>query len=205
MSPDTLLLFTAAVFLLALSPGPDNLFVITQALAYGAKSGMLITLGLCTGLVVHTLLIAAGVTAVVAATPMLFDCLKWLGAIYLCTLAWQIWQVVELSPAHAKLFSSSWAMYKRGIFMNLANPKVGLFFLAFLPQFVISPGWALSLQLLILGGIFILVALAVFIGFSCLAGRLNQFLSAPSRFKWLNRTAAGIFVLMAIRLVVNGQ
>jgi threonine/homoserine/homoserine lactone efflux protein len=133
---DILSVFFAASFLLALAPGPDNLFVLTQAAIRGWRAGLAITAGLCTGLLVHTAAVAFGVAAIVQASTIAFAGLKLIGAAYLLYLAWQAFHApaesLELTTGPAvPLFP----LYCRGIIMNITNPKVSIFFLAFLPQF----------------------------------------------------------------------
>ena len=123
-------IFTSA--LLALAPGPDNIFVLTQSALYGKRSGILITLGLCTGLVFHTCLVAFGVATIMQTSDWALSALKIIGAIYLVYLAWQILnsQTQELSGKGVVLSDAN--LYLRGIVMNVTNPKVSIFFLAFL-------------------------------------------------------------------------
>ena len=133
----TTLAFFGVALLLGITPGPDNVFVLLQSLAHGRKAGLLVVLGLCTGLVVHTLAVALGLAAVFAASEMAFVLLKFAGAAYLAYLAWQAWRApVSDQPAGQALSLNGRQLYGRGILMNLTNPKVVLFFLAFLPQFV---------------------------------------------------------------------
>ena len=132
-SLQTALSFLGVAFLLSLSPGPDNLFVITLSALRGARAGLWVVLGLCSGLVVHTLTVALGVGALLAASPVAFTTLKVIGALYLLYLAWGAWRA---SPATGKTqhpampdFTPLQA-WRRGVLMNVTNPKVMVFFLA---------------------------------------------------------------------------
>lgn len=201
---DSLASFILASALLSIAPGPDNLFVLTQAALYGRRSGLLITLGLCTGLLVHTTAVALGVAALIQASDIALMLLRFAGAAYLLYLAWLAFRA-EPGAAHSvgSTLQSAAALYRRGIIMNVSNPKVTLFFLAFLPQFVSPPHGSPEQQIILLGLVFILVALAVFSAIAVLAGRLSPWLNgSPSRQGLLNRASGVLFVLLALRLIL---
>ena len=203
MSPDTILTFLVASALLSLAPGPDNLFVLAQSALYGKRAGILITLGLCTGLIFHTLAVALGVAAIFAVSAIAFTALKVCGAAYLLYLAWQAFKTsscVDKNITSLKL--SGYQFYKRGIIMNMTNPKVAIFFLAFLPQFASPESSSITLQLVLLGMLFIVVALIVFSIIALLSAHLAVYLKKSQKAHiWLNRTAATIFALLAARLL----
>ncbi|WP_319381430.1 LysE family translocator [Thiomicrorhabdus sp.] len=172
---DELAAFALIGVFLALAPGPDNLFVLMQSALYGRKDGVLLVLGLCTGLVVHTLAVALGVAALLKTSEAAFAILKILGALYLLYLAYQAYQASTnglRDGRHSPLSASQ--LYRRGIFMNLTNPKVSVFFLAFLPQFAHIEYGPASLQILLLGAILILVTFIVFSGIALLAGSFGE-------------------------------
>ena len=199
--------FFAASVALALAPGPDNLFVATLSAVHGRTAGLIVVLGLCTGLVVHIGGVALGLAVVLLASPIAFVAIKLVGAAYLLWLAWGAFRaaaettgggVVERLPAGA--------LYVRGIIMNVTNPKVGLFFLAFLPQFVDASAGPVALQVGQLGLLFILATLLVFGGIAWGAGALAEwFLRSPAVQVWLNRIAGIVFIGLALRLVVTTQ
>ncbi|WP_232525219.1 LysE family translocator [Motilimonas pumila] len=190
--------------LLALSPGPDNIFVLTHGAHHGRKAGLMVTLGLCSGLCFHTALVALGVAALLQASPVAFSVLKLIGASYLLYLAWGAWRSSASSlPAQPPL--SSRALYIRGVVMNVTNPKVALFFLAYLPQFITPNFGHAGGQTLLLGGVFMLAALLTFSSIACSAGLLAPWLGAAAhRQMWLDRLAALIFVMLAMRLLLGG-
>jgi len=203
--PDTLLLFFTTSVLLALSPGPDNLFVMAQSIQRGAGSGLLVTLGLCTGLVVHTAAVAFGLAAVFQASALAFNGLKWVGAAYLLYLAWLAFRAgadVAATPTTTALPRGH--LYRRGIIMNITNPKVSVFFLAFLPQFADPGRGPLAVQLLILGGIFIVATILVFGSVSLLAGAVGERFRRSNRAQIiLNRLAGTIFAVLALKLATT--
>jgi threonine/homoserine/homoserine lactone efflux protein len=202
---ETTIAFIITAGLLSLSPGPDNIFVLTQSAVYGRRTGILITLGLCTGLLVHTTLVALGVAAIIQTSLVAFTVVKIIGASYLLYLAWLAFNTSHEaldSPRSTQL--SDWALYLRGIIMNITNPKVSIFFLALLPQFVSIETSSVTAQLLILGMIFIAVALAIFCGIALLAAQFGEWFKRSRRLQMnLNRMAGVIFVGLALNLIVS--
>ncbi len=198
----TLITFFLTALLLCLSPGPDNIFVLTQSALYGKRAGLWVTLGLCTGLIGHTLAVALGVAAIFAASSLAFTLLKFIGAAYLIYLAWQAWHApnATLVGSTNKTLSNT-QLYIRGIVMNISNPKVSIFFLAFLPQFAKEAYGALAPQMLILGGVFILATLFIFGSIALLASNLGHMLRKhPKAQTYLNKTTAFILFALAIKL-----
>ena len=212
LSLDTTLTFFAASLMLALVPGPDNVFVLLHSATHGWRSGFLVVLGLCTGLLFHTAAVALGLAALMASSSIAFTALTLLGALYLLWLAWQSWNApVHSSHATSSLDShvpdsilSSRQTYSRGVLMNITNPKVAIFFLAFLPQFVVANQGAVGLQILLLGGIFMVATLFTFGAIAFFAGRFGQvFQSSTIAQRSLNRLASLVFCALALRLLVT--
>jgi threonine/homoserine/homoserine lactone efflux protein len=202
LSLETALTFSGAAILLAWVPGPDNLFVLVQSALYGRKSGLLITLGLCTGLMGHTLAVALGVAAIFQSSQLAFTVLKVSGAGYLLYLAYRAFRArPESLSGYGTQPRPALQMYVRGIVMNLTNPKVALFFLAFLPQFATPARGSMVLQMLTLGALFIVCALVSFAVIAVLAGSLSQWLQRSRNSQTvLNRVAGGVFVALAVKL-----
>ena len=203
----TLALFTSASVLLALAPGPDNIFVLTQSAMKGKLVGIVVTLGLCTGLIVHTSAVALGVAAVFQASALAFNLLKYAGAAYLLYLAWGAFRAgASTLEGREARETSLWRYYLRGIIMNVTNPKVSIFFLAFLPQFTNPAKGSLPLQLIVLGLLFILATIVVFGAISLLAGMLGQWLRRSERAQvLLNRVAGGVFAGLALKLATTSR
>ena len=202
---DTAATFFLASILLALAPGPDNIFVLTQAALRGKIAGLAVTLGLCTGLIVHTTAVAVGVAAIFRTSAVAFTVLKSLGACYLLYLAWKAFRTAatEIHPAKTSEISRA-RLYRRGIIMNITNPKVSIFFLAFLPQFADPARGPLPLQIILLGGIFIIATILVFGGIALLAGTIGEWLNRSARTQQImNRVAGGIFVGLALKLLTT--
>lgn len=132
---EVLLVFVAASAALAIAPGPDNIFVLTQSAIHGPQAGICITLGLCTGLLVHIAAVTLGVAALLKTSAVAFTTLKLVGAAYLVYLAWQAFRAGETQiTTESQTAVSTKKLYLRGILMNVTNPKVAIFFLAFLPR-----------------------------------------------------------------------
>ena len=206
-SLETLITFFGVSLLLGLTPGPDNLFVLVQSAQRGWRAGMAVVLGLCAGLVVHTAAVALGLAAVFAASAMAFTALKWCGAAYLAYLAWQALRApaalaCEAAPTAAVASGPSGRrMVARGAVMSLTNPKVLVFFLAFLPQFADPARGPVALQLMVLGAVFILATLLVFGAIACFTGAFGALLQRSVRAQTvLNRVAGLVFLGLAVRL-----
>lgn len=199
---ETLFIFFSAAVLLALAPGPDNLFVFTQATLRGSRAGLAVTVGLCTGLLVHTAAVVLGVAAIFQASAAAFTVVKLFGAAYLFYLAWQAYHASTLAvPAQTISKGSLGTLYRRGIVMNITNPKVSIFFLAFLPQFADPARGNISLQLAMLGVVFILAALLTFSGISLVAGAIGGRVHRSARVqKVMHRATALLFTGLAVRL-----
>jgi threonine/homoserine/homoserine lactone efflux protein len=204
MPIESLSAFFVASVLLGLSPGPDNLFVMMQSAMHGRGAGLRVVLGLCTGLLGHTAAVAAGLAALVAASELAFQVLKAIGALYLLWLAWQAFRApVDEAPQGEAPRLAGWALYRRGVIMNLTNPKVSIFFLAFLPQFADPARGSVALQIVLLGAIFIVATLLVFGAVAWFASLLGALLrrSRATR-RALNLGAGAVFVALAARLAL---
>lgn len=200
---ETVTLFFTASVALGIAPGPDNIFVLTQSALHGRLAGLTVTLGLCTGLLVHTTAVALGVAAVFATSAVAFNVLKFAGAAYLLYLAWQAFRSGASSIHDDGGESISFPkLYARGVIMNITNPKVAIFFLAFLPQFADPSRGSLTIQLLMLGALFIVATLLVFGSIAVFAGTVGGWLRRSPRAQLvLNRVAGVVFAGLALRLI----
>lgn len=202
LSAETMITFFTASALLALAPGPDNIFVLTQSALRGKLAGIVVMTGLCTGLVFHTSAVALGIAVIFQKSALAFSMLKTIGACYLLYLAWQVLRASsEKIEARAASETSLSKLYIRGIIMNITNPKVSIFFLAFLPQFADPGRGPVSMQILLLGGIFILTTILVFGCIALMSGAIGDLLKRSDRAqKILNRVAGIVFIGLAIKL-----
>lgn len=202
---ETIAIFLAASVALALAPGPDNIFVLTQSALYGRKAGLFVTLGLCTGLLVHTFAVSLGVAAVFQTSVLAFNMLKIIGAFYLLYLALQAFRASAARLDEGGEGKLVWhKLYSRGIIMNISNPKVAIFFLAFLPQFADPARGSVTIQMLMFGGLFIVVTLLVFGAVAWFAGFLGEWLKGSEKAQIImNRVAGTVFTALALRLVAS--
>lgn len=205
LSIETIILFLTASVALAFAPGPDNIFVLTQSALYGRKAGILVTLGLCTGLLVHTAAVSLGVAAIFQTSVLAFNILKIVGALYLLYLAWQAFRAGASNIEEGASPQWPWRkLYSRGIIMNITNPKVAIFFLAFLPQFADPARGSVTVQMLLFGALFIAATLLVFGSIAWFAGFLGEWLKGSARAQVImNRIAATVFVGLALRLAIS--
>ena len=205
---ETLIAFFTTSVLLAIIPGPDNIFVLTQSIFQGKKSGLIIMLGLCTGLIFHTLAVILGVAVIFQTSIFAFTILKIIGAIYLLYLAWQIFkagnQKIDTKNNNANIDYKK--LYYRGIIMNITNPKVSIFFLAFLPQFTNPNLGSIPLQMLLLGILFLIAALLVFSLIAIFSAKLGKVINKSDKSqKILNKLVSLVFVALAIKLISTKQ
>lgn len=199
---DTTLTFFIASVLLALAPGPDNVFVLLHSAQHGKRAGMLVVLGLCSGLLFHTGAVALGLAAILAASATAFTVLKLCGAGYLLWLAWGAWHApVGMDGTGISAAMAPAKTYGRGVLMNVTNPKVAIFFLAFLPQFADPQRGSVALQIFYLGAVFMLAALLTFGTIAWFAASFGAALQRSLRAqRLLNRTASIVFAGLALRL-----
>ena len=204
-SHETLLSFFLASLVLGLAPGPDNIFVLTQSALYGARAGLSTTLGLITGLCVHTTAVALGVAVIFQQSALAFTLLKTVGAAYLLYLAWLSFRSGSARAfLETRPFPGHAVLWRRGVVMNITNPKVSLFFLAFLPQFADPTRGSLPLQILLLGLLFMLATLAVFGTVALLGGRLAEWFNrSPHGQVLINRVAGCVFTALALALLLS--
>ena len=198
-----LISFSIASFLLALAPGPDNFFVLTFSAKYGKTLGLFTVLGLVSGCFVHTTLVAFGVSALIINNDFLFSLLMYVGALYLLFIAFKVYKsdnsIKELDQADNQI--GKFKVFVNGFLMNILNPKVLAFFLAFFPTFIFSESINPLIQFYILGGIFMIITLIVFSSiaiFSSLIYRnFKKYKFYTDLLKWLN-----IIVLISIAIII---
>ncbi len=197
---EILVSFVIATITLAISPGPDNIFVLVQSIVNGKKYGLATVLGLMTGCIVHTTLVAFGVSEILKRNENLFFTIKLLGAAYLLYLAYQVYKSdAEISFSTDNVIKkSTLQLFKKGFWMNVLNPKVTIFFLAFFPQFLFSETLSNVIQFYVLGGLFIITSFIIFSTIALLAGNIATYTKKNKKagvfFKWLQIV---VFVLIA--------
>jgi threonine/homoserine/homoserine lactone efflux protein len=202
---ETLLSFAFATALLAISPGPDNIFVLSQSIVNGRRFGLATVFGLISGCLVHTTLLAFGVSAIIKESENLFMGIKVFGAIYLLYLSFKVYKsnaAIAFSKDHS-LKKTTKQLFKEGFIMNVLNPKVSIFFLAFFPGFLFSTTLNTVFQFYVLGGIFMFVSLIIFSAIAILAGSISGKIKRNKRIGYyLKWTQIVVFILIAIFILL---
>ena len=195
--------FIGSSFIITLAPGPDIIFSITQGLTHGKKAGFTTALGLASGNIIHTLLAIFGIAVLFKTNETAFNILKYFGVIYLTFLGIQSFRHRKDPLSLKKGSNKDKNLFLRGFVMNVLNPKVAIFFIAFFPQFIIPNGGSITHQMLILGGIFILLVIFIFGTLSYYAGVVGAVLRHKPIFaKYINISATIIFFALALKLAL---
>jgi threonine/homoserine/homoserine lactone efflux protein len=205
--PPSLLLFITAGLLLNLAPGPDVLYIVGRSLSQGRAAGLVSALGIAAGCLFHIAAAALGLAALTVTLPLAYDVIRYAGAAYLVWLGIKALrsksgalQVRTLAP------TPLWVIFRQAVITNVLNPKVALFFLAFLPQFTDARYGPLVPQFLVLGAIFIFNGLLVCSAYALAASRLGDWLKSRYDLStWLNRAMGGIFIALGLRLGLGVQ
>jgi threonine/homoserine/homoserine lactone efflux protein len=198
----TLAVFLTATLALNLSPGPDVFYVLANSARHGSRGGLLATFGVSAGVVVHTLLAAFGVAALLAAHRWAFEGVRLVGAAYLIWLGVASWRAAGVAT-RAQAAVSQWQIVRRGFATNVLNPKVGLFFLAFLPQFADPERASVMLQILMLGALFIISGTLVNAAYALAGGWVSDALRRKPRWqRRLDRLSGSILLLLGARLLL---
>jgi len=198
-----LLSFAVATSILAISPGPDNIYVLMQSIVNGKKYGLATVAGLITGCLVHATLVAFGVSAIIKESDILFFVIKLFGALYLLYLAYKVYKSSdELSISSDNIPKKNLSqLFKQGFVMNVLNPKVSIFFLAFFPGFLFSETISTVIQFYVLGLLFMLVSAIIFSSIAVLAGSISDYITQHKRIgfylKWLQ-----IIVFVGIAILI---
>jgi threonine/homoserine/homoserine lactone efflux protein len=205
LTPDQFFAFLGAAILLTLSPGPDNMLVLSLGMAKGRLRGVAFGLGCALGCLSHTLLAVIGVSALIAASPLAFTALKVCGGLYLAWLGFgalrsrgggKVGQAEGVPESPRSLFL-------KGVLANAINPKVALFFLSFLPQFVAAGRGDANLQTLLLGLTFTAQAVVLFGLLGLFSGSIGAWLNRrPKAGMWLDRIAGVVFIALGLRLII---
>ena len=202
-----LAVFTSAVFVLNATPGVDFLLTVSRTLQGGARAGVAAALGIAAGCVVHALAAAFGLAALLAVHPAAFRVIQWAGAAYLVWLGLGMLRAAWRGRADAATAAAgggargAWAEFRGGLLTNVLNPKVALFFLAFLPQFVPAASPSATTSFLLLGAWFVAQGLLFLLALVAIAARLQRLQARPAVGRWLNAAGGLLFVALALRLL----
>lgn len=198
-------LFVAASAAITVAPGPDNLQVIARGISQGRAAGLVAALGFAAGVVFHTTLAALGIAALLRASPFAFHLVKLAGGAYLIWIGVKALTSRGLSEAHARPPQPLLTVFRQSVLGNMLNPKVTLFFIVFLPQFV-DPAAATSvaLQMIVLGIVFMLQTVVIFSLIGLSAGAIGAWLKRrPGIGIWLDRLAGATFVALGLRVALR--
>ncbi len=201
-------LFIMASFLLCLAPGPDNIYVLTQGMTKSKKAAIITTLGLTTGIIIHTSAAAFGISIIFQTSQLAFDIVKYVGAIYLLYIAFQAFKYRN-APLDLSVQNSSKELkklYIKGFFMNVLNPKVSIFFLAFLPQFVTPQNGNVPMQMITLGIIFMVLTVITFSSIGVAGNMLSsKLLEKPNIVKYMNILTSFVLCGLAVKLALSSR
>ena len=205
MNFEILISFVLSVSALAISPGPDNIFVLMQSVVHGKKYGLATVAGLMTGCIIHTTLVAFGVSVIIQENPSIFLGIKILGAAYLLYLAYKVLK----SPADISMSSNNIQkktpsqLFRVGFLMNVLNPKVTIFFLALFPGFLFSETLSSVIQFYVLGGLFILTSFVIFSSIALLGGTISEKIQNNQNIGvWLKWLQIIVFVGIAVFILL---
>ncbi len=191
-----ILLFLISSLALTLMPGPDILFVVNQSLDK-KKNGIITSLGLCTGLIFHTMFLVFGLSALIESNNDIITFLKYFGTMYLFYLAY-----LEIKSENKVNTNLNSKLFLRGLYMNLINPKVLIFFVAYFPNFLFSDTLKISNQFLLLGFVFIFQALLVFISVSLISNKLIKYISMDAKNISLKYFKSLIFIIIGLLILI---
>jgi RhtB (resistance to homoserine/threonine) family protein len=200
-----LILFVAAGLLLNLTPGPDVLYIVNNALRSGARAGVVAALGINAGCFVHIFAAAVGVSALLAASATAFTVLKWAGAAYLLWVGVRLLFAKSAPQAWSAAMpqgQSLWTVFRGGFLTNALNPKVAIFFLAFVPQFIAPHTEHKAFAFLALGTLFNVNSVAINAGWALAAAWLARRDAVQRGMQWLDRAAGAMFVAFGLRLAL---
>ncbi|GMN09482.1 LysE family translocator [Croceitalea sp. MTPC9] len=208
MNYEILLGFILATAALGISPGPDNIYVLTQSIVNGKKYGLATVAGLMTGCLIHTSLLAFGVSTVIKNNDTIFLMIKLFGVGYLLYLSYTVYKAGNEIHIENKSISKSslWSLFKKGFIMNVLNPKVTIFFLAFFPGFLFSNSMGTVLQFYVLGFVFIAVSFLIFGTIAILAGTISDYiLRTPKAGLFLKWLQIIVFIGIAVYLLLSDK
>lgn len=208
MSAEQWWFFITACTILNIAPGPDTMYIMSKTIAQGRRAGLLSSIGVCSGAMIHASLAGLGLSAVLATSPDIFNAIKWVGAFYLIYLGYVTIAATFTSPDNAKEEKSetqkqhsAWRIYYQAILVDLLNPKTALFFLAFIPQFIDNEAGSYFWQFIFLGLLVITNALVIECGLVFLGERLTQFMrNNVILAHWLERSVGLVLVGIGFNL-----
>ena len=209
MQIELILSFLATSIILSFMPGPDNIYVLTESITKGSKNGVSISFGLGMGVLVHTTAAATGLSLIIMKSATVFTIIKYLGAAYMFYLAYKSIGEKRIKIDIAKKEDDSnfnvFQLVRKGFLMNILNPKVSLFFIAFLPQFVSTDGYNITIQMIILGVIFMIQAIIIFSGIAILSSRLTKYVNDSKFWNITKWSKVGVLSILGLSLILSDR
>ena len=204
LDPSKLIIFASASMILAITPGPDIIYTLARGITQGRKAALYAAMGFNIGPIFHTICAAIGLSAVLRSSALAYQGIKYLGAAYLIYIGIQTWRSHSLTPKEGKTdFLNPKAIFKQTIICNILNPKVALFFLAFLPQFVDPAEGSVGIQMILLGVLFIIVCFPVFALVALFSGTIGDHLKKNPKIEGrLKKAAGGVLVSLGLTLAI---
>ena len=202
----SLFFFSVATLLVVIAPGPGMLFVISRGMAGGQKAGVTAAFGTSAGIAVHIVVAALGLSFLIYASKTGFLITKWVGGVYLMVLAWKSFRGKEtVAPDREANDTHTKTVFGQGVLVNALNPKVALFFLAFIPQFVDPSSPTITAQTVVLGSIFLVFTVIVFTAYGCCAAFMRRWIvERKQALKVMDWMVGGLFVFLGVRLILSG-
>ncbi len=202
------LVFIGTAIALNVAPGPDVLYILTKTISGGKKIGFASSLGVCTGALFHVVIAAVGLSAILVTSVVAFTIVKYIGVMYLLYLAYQAFRSsgtsLNIQTGDNQPKESIWAAFKQGILIDILNPKVAIFFMAFLPQFLREGHGSTSWQLLYLGILVILIAIIIEFIYVILASKITDKVQSDKKYSiWLDRIVGIVFVGLGLKLALS--
>lgn len=198
-----------ASVLLTIMPGPDNLFVLTESVTKGARNGVFVSMGLATGVLIHTIAAAFGVSLIIKNSELAFTLIKYSGTAYMLYLAYKAAREKRLEITSSGTFlqddSNAISLIRKGFLMNVLNPKVSLFFIAFLPQFLSEGGFRNSIQMILLGLIFMAQAFMIFSLIALMSGKLTKHVNDPMFWRITKWSKVTVLSILSLALAISGR
>ena len=200
-------LFLSTALALNIAPGPDLLYILTKTVANGKRVGIASALGVCTGALFHVAAASLGLSAILVSSALAFTIVKYIGVIYLLYLAYQSFRSAGTNlniNNTGQPKESAWQAFKQGVLVDILNPKVAIFFMAFLPQFIRDGYGSVPIQLLYLGLLIILVAIFVEVSYVLLASKLTKKVRSSQRISvFLDRVVGTVFLALGVKLAIT--
>jgi threonine/homoserine/homoserine lactone efflux protein len=207
--PDTtqLSLFLVAAMVLTITPGPDNIYVLTRGIAQGRSAALAAAAGFSLGNLGHTLFAILGLSALLASSTTLFGLVKLAGGGYLIWIGWKLWRSSGTIETGREMKTvRPWLIFRQSVIANILNPKVAVFFIAFFPQFISTEKGHIPLQMLTLGCLFVVQTFIIFGLIGWFAGSLGVWLQRrPKTGRWLDRGAGSILIGLGLKLAWPGR